>query len=168
MKSVQHHLQLDSALVFLRWSLYDPVVFASLYPVFVQKIQPEKKKIKNTLKKDIVLALEKVWENYFHLNKLVDIPLKIGRVYQRLEMLDQAIHFFTISLREMGKKTQTLFYLAVCYYHKQNLQQTIALLEETVQLDPNFGKQWLEEVKTEYAEMLQLQQQEAAAMTALE
>lgn len=81
--------------------------------------------------------LQQVWDNYFPLGEKNDLAFEIGELLFSLELYEEAIVYYQLSITINGNKNVTLLNIASCYYCLlTELPKAIVYLEKIISDDP--------------------------------
>jgi hypothetical protein len=94
----------ETVLYALKLSDWDPVTLLDLVPAITVKRSAWRPAL---LRNALLLALEKIGGNHYPLGITVDIPYRIGRLYQQLGETADAIQWFQRALDERGENCRT-------------------------------------------------------------
>lgn len=140
-------LSLDQIIALLRLSQGDPDTLISCVPFLTDLVQSADDEQKQTLCR----AIDDAWEMYFHLSEEYDLPLNLGELLCRMEFFPEALNYLNHSLLLYGKKSDSLYKMAFCYYNTGQLKLTVQYLDEALVVDPNHesAKSMLIDIQTQ-------------------
>jgi hypothetical protein len=127
-------LDVEHGLAWLRASAWDPEVFLSLAPTFVEHVD----KAVLTVRYDLLDAARRVRESYFPIDGDANIPGALGELLEGLDALPEAAEMFEESMRLHGRSAETLHRLATCMSGLHRPSEAQALVDEALSLAPDF------------------------------
>lgn len=86
---------------------------------------------------ELPLVLERVWRVHYPLGISRDVPFAIGRIYERLRMVDKALDYFEHSLDEWGEDPITFYRLARCHEKLGDFVTALDFAERGLVLRPD-------------------------------
>ncbi|KAG9410957.1 hypothetical protein AC1031_018983 [Aphanomyces cochlioides] len=114
---------LKGAIALLKLSFYDADLFYKFRDVFLDQSPSAPAKVKA----DVMASLKKVWSHYYQLDKEKDIAFEVGRVYYGMREYEEALHYYTLSLEELGKHHVTYHNMGLCFYStRRYVEQQLA------------------------------------------
>lgn len=127
-------LGVERGLAWLRVSAWDPEVFLSCAPTFLDHVD----QAEPTVRADLLDAARRVRDAYFPVDGDRDIPLALAELLQALDALPEAAELCEESLRLHGRNPETLHRLATCLSGLDRVREAQALLDEALSLAPDF------------------------------
>jgi tetratricopeptide (TPR) repeat protein len=129
------YLSLEQLLAYLRISGWDSNIFMGCLPVLLEQV----KRASPALKKDLVLAAAKIWDNYYPLGEAKDIAFSLGLLLFGLEQYEMALEYFGHSLQIYGREGATLYNIGMCYNNLGRVKEAQIYLAEARLPEPNSG-----------------------------
>lgn len=125
----------------LRLSQWDPEILYELS----ESLMTSSENLNPKEQRELVLALNRSWDNYFPIGESRDLPFELARLFFRLEHYDQARQFYQESIRLFGGHKMTYHNMGMCYYRLYQLDAAISCFQEALKLDPGHGpsRDWL-------------------------
>ncbi len=133
------------ALHLLKLSGWDPNIFFSLSDIIARELEEATPEIKAS----VTYACQRVWDYYYHIGESSDLPFEIGRVYYRLDLLDESLKFYSISLQLHGDHPSTYFNIGLCRFYQGEYQKAEKAFAKAIELQPDYddAHQWLARTK---------------------
>lgn len=128
-------LGVERGLAWLRLSAWDPEVFLTCAPTFLDHVDHAEP----TVRADLLDAARRVREAYFPLGGDRDVPLALAEMFQGLDALPEAVAQCGESLRLHGRNAENLHRLATCLVGLDRVAEARALLDEALALAPRFA-----------------------------
>ena len=110
-------------------------------------------------KRELLLALARVWDNYFPIGESRDLPFEMARLLFRLEHYEQALSAYQESLRLFGEHKMTHHNMGMCHYYLRRLASARECFQRSLRMDPNYGatREWLLRLEPELGEVEELE-----------
>lgn len=105
------------------------------------------------LQKELYDAMIRCWSNFFPIADDRDVPFAVARVLACINQFDQAIGFYSESLRLYGPKALTYHNVAICHFNLGRIKEAREALSQALELEPEYGpsKSLLVRIETEVA-----------------
>jgi hypothetical protein len=129
-------IDMDEAFALLRWSAWDPVVFAHLLPRLVALVE----EASTRELADLRLGLLRVWEAHYPLPGGVEAAFSIASLLYTMGYYVDALEFLDISVREEGADGATSYNIAMAHFQLHQLEEALAALDEAIELAPDFAE----------------------------
>ena len=138
---------LPAALAFLHLSRFEPWTFFRLSGSFLAgcgKAHP-------TLRIALADALERTAGNDYPVGDGMDIPFEIGRIFWRMGMPEEALHFYNVSLEVHGEHPVTHYNMGLCHHGRGSLEDADASFVRCLSMDPGYApaREWKERVESD-------------------
>ncbi len=103
------------------------------------------------LKRQLRIAIARVWELYYPIGDHQDVAFVIGRFLHRLQQYREAIEAYEESRRIFSENTMTWFNVGMCHYNLRELDMAVRCLQESLAMDPanSYARNWLVRIKAE-------------------
>jgi hypothetical protein len=114
-QGIQDHygvLDYEHLVSLLRLSCHDPRILRDSLPVLAERAAGLSPAQRSALRE----AVERTWENYYHIGEERDLPFAIATLFHRLGEHATALGFFEASLRLYGERPHTLWNMAMCAF----------------------------------------------------
>ncbi len=138
----------------LRLSQWDPEILYELSESLVQSSE----ELNFKERREIALALGKVWENYFPIGESRDVPFEIARILFRIEHYERSLQFYQESLRLFGPHRMTHHNMGMCLYYLRRLESAQESFQKSLEIEPGYGaaREWLVRLEPEIREAREL------------
>lgn len=83
-----------------------------------------------SVKTEIAWTVDRVWETYYPMGEMLDLPFYLGNLFYELGWYREAIEYLERSLEFSGPAGETYFNLAISYYGARDLDRALELLDE--------------------------------------
>lgn len=127
---------LDQLLAILNLTLWDPNIFYDFNEMILDHIEGEDLNVEQ--ENAILNGVKRVWEYYFKLEKVADIPFAIGSIYYALDDYERAIYYYEISSRDFGINADNLYNIAITYQAMEDDAKAKQYAQQTLQVDPKY------------------------------
>jgi tetratricopeptide (TPR) repeat protein len=125
-------MSIEQLLAFLRLSRWDSNVFLGCFPRLLDALgsatEPERRELR--------LAVERVWARYFPIGERDDLPFALGMVLFGLGEYGRALEHFGRSVELCGANASTSYNMAACHVALGDGAAARACLDEALRLDP--------------------------------
>lgn len=147
---------LRTVLALLKLSDWDPDIFFKFRDSILNNAPTCNTKLKN----DLCRGVPRVWENHYVLDLEKDIAFEIGRFYYGIKNYEQALHYYAISIEQVGKHHVTYHNQGLCYYSLNQFEVALDFFRKAYELDNTYekAKNWIEKVNKERVSKIQEQQ----------
>jgi hypothetical protein len=138
---------LDVILALVKLGGWDPhLVFH-----FAGPLAEQAKSASETLRHELVRALEKCWEHFYPMD--LDLPFELGRIYAALDRPTDALRFYLESLKRYHEHPATLFNVGLCLYRLQRPREALAFMERALGLNEGYApaREWRVRIQGELA-----------------
>ena len=116
---------------YLRLAGYDARFFKQCIPHFMYLLnRVSEQEVISTR-----LLLYQVWDMYYPIGEQQDLSFNIACAFYQLDLYEDALIFFDISLIHYGSSPVTYYNMASCYYQLEQDQQAKEFIEKTLALD---------------------------------
>lgn len=119
---------------FLRLSGWDADIFFAC----CQSLLNQLKEATSDEQKALVEMAHKVWDTYYPLGEIEDVPFQLGMVLYTIGRYEEAMVYFQHSLEMHGPHPSTSYNIGLCYYGLQQLDKALEYFEETLDQDSAF------------------------------
>ncbi|MCP4137567.1 MAG: tetratricopeptide repeat protein [bacterium] len=148
-EDTKNSCSLDTLLSLLKMTGWDPEVFQRLINVIFE--------IKNTTPwpintiTEIRDAIPFIAENIYYLPGEDDPFSSLAQFFQEGRDFRQAIRYYQKSIELYGKKDTTFFYMGLCYYYLEDLDNALKMYQEAVELKPDnvVARGWVSQIRYE-------------------
>lgn len=142
-------LLLEELTALLRLSNWDSKTFLDSFPALLNRVESASE----SLREELYIAIQIVWENYYHIGEERDIAFCIAMLLYGMNYYLEALMYFDHSLRLYGPDPSTLYNMAMCHYSLGQLEQANECVDLTLELDPAFAaaKTMLIKIQSELA-----------------
>ncbi|HEX6904102.1 MAG TPA: tetratricopeptide repeat protein [Thermoanaerobaculia bacterium] len=127
-------LTLEQVLAWLRFSGWDSNVFLACFPRLMQLAEHAS----DVLRIETYRMAHEVWRNHFPLPEARDLAFHLGVVLCEIQCYVEAMAFFEESIASYGRNPATVFNLALCHFHLDDLEAARTHLDEALQGAPDF------------------------------
>jgi hypothetical protein len=133
-------IHLDHFLGLLRLSRWDPLIVS----MFDRTPREEAHEAPEELKRELSLALERVWENFFLMER--DLPFELARFALALKRPLDAIRYGRASLELFGEHPVTLNNLGIAHHYAGDRAEALRCFERASALAPGYAtpRRWRE------------------------
>lgn len=140
----------DFCIELLRLSMWDPEILYEL----AETLAVSSEELEPKAKRELYLALSKVWDNYFPIGETRDIPFEIARILFRLEYYEPSLHFYDESLRLFGPHKMTYHNMGLCHFYLRRLGHSRAAFQKALDMDAGYGlaRDWLIRIASDIEE----------------
>lgn len=138
---------LRTVISILKLSDWDPDVFFKFRDVILNQAPTAGIKLKN----DLSRGIPRVWKNYYMMDLEKDIAFEIGRYYYGIRNYEEALKFYTESVKTIGEHHVTCHNQGLCQYSLGKLDIALQSFEKAVRLNSDYHKarSWIEKVTKE-------------------
>ncbi len=144
------HWTLEQLTGLLRFSGWDSNIFTRCWPVLLKCAEKASASEKETLRR----IADEVWDMHYPGDGKRDPAFCIAELLAALELDEDALDFFRLSLRYCGPKAETLCQMGHCYYRLGEKEPAMECMRKARELDPGM---------TEYNRIHRFQDQTAFA-----
>jgi tetratricopeptide (TPR) repeat protein len=127
-------LTLEQLLALLRLSAWDAKIFNEAFPSILNRVESAPP----PLKEEVYSAIQKVWDNYYHIGEEGDIAFNMAMLLYGMQYYPEALEYFGRSLQLWGADPSTLYNMAMCHYGLSELDVALECIERTLELDSTF------------------------------
>jgi len=133
--------KLKGVLALLRLSRYDPTVFCNFY----ERVLGEASKAQPRWKRQVEVALERVWDNAYPIDGVPDVAFAVARTYHRIGRYTRALERYQDSLDLAGAHPATHFNMGLCFHRLGQDLRARAEFNRALALDAGYGRarDWL-------------------------
>ncbi len=121
-------------LAYLRYGGWDADGFLSVFEALREAVKVADAR----QRREVWFVLRNVWEHYYAIGEERDLAFHIGIILHEMEFFPEAVQFFERSRQRHGADPNTVYDIAVCYYHLRDLDSALRYVQETLVIDPNF------------------------------
>jgi tetratricopeptide (TPR) repeat protein len=125
-------LDTKQLLTFLRFTVWDARTFLECYNIFLERIDTEE----NFPLEELIVAINKVWENYFPIGEDGDLAYYIGSMLSYIGYNSDALRFFQYSYEFYGASAEIYYKIAFCFYNLSQIEKALEYTEKSLALDP--------------------------------
>lgn len=129
-------LTLEQILAFLKLSGWDYKRFSESLPVLKLRLQD----LTSFQKQQLQEAILKVWDSYMPIGEDSDLAFELGTLLLEMEFHEAALEFLHRSVESYGTAPGSAYNLAVCYYSLGRMEETLAYVNQAIDLDPEFAE----------------------------
>lgn len=127
-------LTLEQVLAWLRFSGWDSNVFLACFPRLMQLAEHAS----DVLRIETYRMAHEVWKAHFPLPETRDLPFHLGVLFCEIQCYVEALAFFEESIAAYGRNPATVFNVALCHFHLEDLEAARVNLEEALRGAPDF------------------------------
>lgn len=134
---------LKHILALLRLSHHDPEVFLKFKSTLIERVGSSY--TSESVQKDTAFDIERIYGNYFPLQKNKDVCFELGRVCMSLHDFPGAVAFFTKSNEYCGDHHITWYNAGICYFYAGDPETASKCFQHCLTLNPEYedARQWL-------------------------
>lgn len=137
---------LPSILSLIKLSNYEPLVFYKFRDVILS----EAPGTLPMLRLDLLNSVKLLWDNYYHLdsNCGADVAFELGRLCFGLQVYQEAIKYYTLSLALFEKHHITYYNIGLCHVEVRDYGPAISFFKTCLDMNPEYAKaqQWIQRV----------------------
>ena len=129
----QSGVSAEMLLTMLRMAGWDANVFFD----FGRNILEQAQNANDALRLELLVALEKLWENYYPLGR--DLPFELARVFLALKRPREALRFNALSIEMFGEHAVTWCNTGICHYQAEQHEEALRCFDRSLALNPDYG-----------------------------
>jgi len=119
----------------LRLSGWDTHLFMDMFIPLLEKVGGASE----ALKREIRTAAANLWDMYYPIGEVRDVPFHLGMLLYSIESYHDAIAYFQRSLEVHGPNRSTWHNMGTSYYKLRQLDDALRCMNESLALDPNYS-----------------------------
>ncbi len=127
-------LELKHLLSLIRLSGWDPKILGDCLPA----LWPQLDQASEPQRKELLRAIERVWQNYYCLHERRDLASELGSVLYGLKEFSKSLELFEESFRLYGDDANTLWTMGLCYIGLHRPEEAAKCFDRMLRLNPTF------------------------------
>lgn len=137
---------LPSILSLIKLSNYEPLVFYKFRDIILS----EAPGTLPMLRLDVLNCVKLLWDNYYHLDSSggADVAFELGRLCFGLQVYQEAIKYYSLSLTLFEKHHITYYNIGLCHVEIRDYDLAISFFKTCLDMNPEYVKaqQWINRV----------------------
>lgn len=131
----QHYgqMSLEQLLAYLRWSGWDATIFLAALPTILDLLESATP----AHLRDLRRTVELVWQHFFPIGEAADVAYHLAMLLINLGDYAEAEPLLQHSLRLHGPDPGTFYFMALCHYHQDQIEQALARIDQGLALAPD-------------------------------
>lgn len=127
-------LTLEQILAWLRFSGWDSNIFLACFPRLMELAEHAS----DVLRIEVYRMAHEVWKTHFPLSEARDLAFHLGVVLCEIQCYVEAMAFFEESIVAYGRNPATVFNVALCQFHLEDLETARVTVAEALRGAPDF------------------------------